>query len=110
MWGFVLGVVLLLVLAQAFLSEPLCDCGGFGVDFAEKFSQVLWIVGLRVQFQKHAERANVACEGLVVEGFGFFAFRFFCYFGEFVDDFPFCFYEVFGASDLLRFFIYTPSI
>ena len=63
-----------------------------------------------MQFQKHAERANVACEGLVVEGFGFFAFRFFCYFGEFVDDFPFCFYEVFGVAALLRFFVYTPFI
>jgi hypothetical protein len=98
------------VLAWTFLPEPLCEFGGFGVDFAEKFSQILRVVWLGVQFQEHAECADVACECLVVERFGFFALCFFCYFGELVDDFPFCFYEVFGVAALLRFFVYTPSI
>lgn len=57
--------------------EPLGEFGGFCVDFVEEFCQVLGVVGLGVQFEEHAEGANVACECLVVEGLGFFALGFF---------------------------------
>jgi len=52
----------------------------------------------------------VACERLVVESFGFFGLGFFCGAFEFVDDFPFYFYEVFGVAAMLLFLTYTPSI
>ena len=63
-----------------------------------------------MEFQKHGQGADMACEGLVVESFGFFGLGFFCEAFEFVDDFLFYFYEVFGVADSLLFLTYTPSI
>jgi hypothetical protein len=63
-----------------------------------------------MKFKEHRKCANVTCQGLVVKSLFGSVSWFICQFLEFVDDSPFCFYEVFGVAALLRFFDYTPLI